>query len=453
MAQAAFPFALPQPSAAAARPGWPTGAGEPTHPAATAAANSGQAPHHLERSGFEIGWDHARYHLTPPVAHLHAASPVRQGWQAGRAAFGGRTLKAGAAARQWLGLRLAAWQHGQAFEAVQVTPHFIKQIDASHCPITRAPLLLATGGDHDAVVQRLNPHAAYAAGNLAVTSRAAGQARAGLDCHALMAKAHAALDACDRQLDGHSAEVWQRLAVLASFATPLPHGVAATVPLRVLPPNRVRVINPVQALQVMLTLQFTQGGYARRLLTLAALLPSRPGSRSGSDSGSDLRQTFQIFMHTLLARRLNAGQNLGPAATRQAMEDSWADTLVNRRWQRLALRLTPADCELLLERASRRGLCVGGGRWLSASAATDGWQLGDGLGDGSAAAAAAAAAAAPAADAAAGNRAAPAAPATEQAEAPAGQTPAFQAGAVSVAGATRPLARNTRKRGSQNLAS
>jgi hypothetical protein len=152
--------------------------------------------------------------------------------------------------------------------------------------------------------------------------------------------------------------------VLASFATPLPHAQAALLPLRVLPPNRVRVINPVQALQVVLTQQFSQAGYARRLLGLAALMPS-----------SDARQAFQIFMHTLLARRLAVGPSPTPMALRRALEDTWADALVNRRWQRLATRLTAADCELLLQRAGQRHWVVGGSRWVSNETATDGWAL------------------------------------------------------------------------------
>jgi hypothetical protein len=57
------------------------------------------------------------------------------------------------------------------------------------------------------------------------------------------------------------------------------------------------------------------------------------------------------------------------------MEDTWCDTLVQRRWQRLATRLTAADCEWLLQRASQRGLVVGGSRWLSCESATEGWAM------------------------------------------------------------------------------
>jgi hypothetical protein len=200
--------------------------------------------------------------------------------------------------RQWLALRLAAWQQGQAFEDVQVTPHFLAQISSPHCPVTRLPLC---GAGEQAAVLRLNTGAAYAAGNLVVAHRSAAEARADLGCDDLLALAQRVGEQADGQLRGLDVRAWQRLAVLASFATPLPHGLAATLPLLVLPPNRVRVLNPVQALQVMLTLQFTRAGYARRLLTLAALMP-----------GSEARQAFRVFMHTLLSRCAARWKTAGP---------------------------------------------------------------------------------------------------------------------------------------------
>jgi hypothetical protein len=324
MAQAAFEFASPAPTGACA---------------------DAPAPG-LDDAGFAIGWDHARHRVTPPLAHLDASSPVAQGWAAGRSAFVARPLRATAAVRQWLALRLQAWLDGTPVDDPQVNPSFLARIDADTCPVSRLPLMLGTGADDDAAVLRLNPAAAYAAGNLAVVSRRVAQAAAGGD----------ALSDDDAR---------QRLQVLASFATPLPHAQAALLPLRVLPPNRVRVINPVQALQVMLTLQFSQGGYARRLLALAALVPG----------GAEVRQAFQIFMHTLLARRLAVGPQPTALELRQAMEDTWGDALVQRRWARLAGRLDAADCERLLERAHQRGLVVGGGRWLSADAAVEAWAL------------------------------------------------------------------------------
>lgn len=320
----------------------------------------------MDDTGFAIGWDHAHHHVTPPLRHLNDHHPVGQGWAAGRTAFGDRRLRATAAVRQWLALRLQAWQAGAVFEGQQVNPAFLARIDVDHCPVSRQPLLLATGTAADATVLRLNTAAAYAAGNLAVVSQQVAAAWAQGDWQAAQARAQALAANPDKlaQHLGLGAAAWQRLVVLASFATPLPHARAALLPLLVLPPNRVRVINPVQALQVMLTLQFSQGGYARRMLGLSALVP-----------GAEARQSFQIFMHTLLARRLAVGPQPTPLQLRQAMEDTWSDVLVQRRWQRLASRLGAADCELLLQRASQRGLVVGAGRWMSTDAATDGWAL------------------------------------------------------------------------------
>jgi len=317
----------------------------------------------FDHTGFEIGWDHAHYRVTPPLRHLHGDNPVRQGWDRGRTVFGTRTLRPSAAVRQWLALRLQAWQHGQVFEGVQVNPAFLAHIDAVDCPVSRQPLTLCAARDSDATVTRLNPAAAYAAGNLVVLSQRVATLWADGDWAAALDQARRA-EAGEAGADGLSAAEWTRLAVLASFATPLPHAQAALLPLRALPPNRVRVINPVQALQVMLTLQFTQAAYARRLMALAALMP-----------GGEARQAFQVFMHTLLARRLAVGPAPAAAELRRALEDSWADPLVNRRWQRLASRLTAADCERLLQRASQRGLVVGGGRWLSDDVATEGWAM------------------------------------------------------------------------------
>ena len=320
-------------------------------------AAAAASPQDLDAVGVEVGWDHAHYGVTPPLRHLHDHNPVRQGWDAGRAAFGRRTLTATAAVRQWLALRVQAWQHGQAFEDVQVNPHFLARIDAVACPVSRVPLTLYAGLATDATVTRLNTGAAYAAGNLAVLSQRVARLQAG--------SADQAAQPAQPDAGGAlSPDEQARWDTLASFATPLPHAQAALLPLRVLPPNRVRVINPVQALQVMLTLQFLTAGYARRLLGLAVLMPS-----------TEVRQAFQIFMHTLLARRLSAGQDASAPALRLAIEDAWADVLVNRRWQRLATRLTAADCELLLQRASQRGWVVGGGRWVSADSATEGWAL------------------------------------------------------------------------------
>lgn len=320
----------------------------------------------FDDAGFEIGWDHAHHRLVPPVEHLHDGHPVRQGWQAGQAVFGARTLRATPHVRKWLQLRLHAWMRGRAFESMQVTPHYLAQIDVPVCPVTREPLTRATGAPSDASVDRVFNGAGYAAGNLAVMSTRANAAKAAYGWDDALAFVRQIERGGLGQVDGLDAGQWSRLAVLMSFVTPLAHAQVACLPLLVLPPNRLRLLNPVQALQALLTLQHTRAGVPRRLNELAGAVPV------------PVRHDFQVFMHTLLARRLAAGPQADTATLRRTMEDAWGDPLLNRRWQRVALRLTEADCERLLQYAGRRGLAGSGWRWLPREAATDGWALASG---------------------------------------------------------------------------
>ncbi|MEP7099573.1 MAG: hypothetical protein ABI781_03635, partial [Burkholderiales bacterium] len=131
-----------------------------------------------EHVGFELGWDYAHYRVTLPAPYAQEASPLRNGLLAGQAAFGTRTLAATRHVRKWLQLRLHAWLRGRSVELVQVTPNYLQQIDASHCPITRVALSSATMEGTDASVDRVRNDAGYAAGNLAVMSTKANHAKA-----------------------------------------------------------------------------------------------------------------------------------------------------------------------------------------------------------------------------------------------------------------------------------
>jgi hypothetical protein len=321
-------------------------------------------PVHQPDAGFELGWDYAHYGTVPPADHLHPLSPVRQGWEAGKDSFGRRTLQANRFTRKWLQLRLNAWLRGRVFDSQQVNPTLLRQIDVAVCPVTRETLTHGSGQPSDASVDRVLNDAAYAVGNLAVMSTRANRAKSAYGVDDAMAFLRQIEVGRLGQIDGLSAEQWARIAVLTSFATPMPHAKAAHLPLLVLPPNRLRVLNPVQSIQVMLSLQFTRAGHARRCAALAGLMPS-----------AEARHAFNTFMHTLLARRLAAGRIAAPLAERHAVEDLWRDPLINQRWQRLALRLTADDCERIGRVAADRGLAGSGVRWLTADSATDGWAL------------------------------------------------------------------------------
>ena len=319
-----------------------------------------------DATGFEIGWDYAHYRMVPAADHLHEGHPVRQGWEAGVAVFGTRTLRATPQVRKWLQLRLNAWLRGRVFEGVQVTPNYLGQIEVPTCPITREQLTHGTGLPSDASVDRVCNRAGYAAGNLAVMSVRANAAKSSYDWDDAMAFSRQIEKGQLGQIDGLDAAQWARLAVLMSFVTPLPHAQAACLPLLALPTRRLRVLNAVQSLQVMLTLQFAQPGRAPRTAALAALVPAAA------------RHEFHVFMTTLLAHRVAAGRLQGEAVMRRSMEDAWSRPLVNSRWQRFALQLTAADCERIVRRAADRGLIAGGWRYLTFEQATEGWSLASG---------------------------------------------------------------------------
>jgi hypothetical protein len=314
-----------------------------------------------DATAFELGWDYAHYRLTPPPEALAPGHAVHQGWRAGCATFGTRTLKPTPQVRKWLQLRFSAWRRGKPFEGTQVTPNFLAQIDVPVCPITRAVLTQASGAGSDASVDRVGNHAGYAAGNLAVMSTRANQAKAGLGCRDALTLVQQLEASGLDTLDGLDALQWSRLAVLMSFVTPMAHDEAACLPLLVLPPNRLRLLNPVQALQAVATLAFTEAQAVPRLRALMAHLPAAS------------RHDFQVFVLTLQARRLAVGQPVQGTDLRHALEDFWTDAAVNRRWQRFALQLDEAACERAVRIAARQGLGGRGWQWLPAAAATEGW--------------------------------------------------------------------------------
>lgn len=314
--------------------------------------------------GYELGWDHARHGIVPPADHLHPLSPVRQGWQAGRGRFAQRSLRADRYVHRWLTLRLHAWRLGQVFDAQHVNAALLRRIDVGRCPITREAFSDDAEATSGASITRVNPLAAWASGNLAVISRAAEQCRADRSASEVMRVVQRLESAATQHVDGMTAEQWARLAVWCAFATPLPHHQVAQLPLLVLPSQRLRVVNAAQSLQVLLSVQVTRAGHPRRCAALAALMPT-----------AETRHAFHTFMHTLLARRLARGRIDDAVAERHAVEDLWREPLLNRRWQRLVLRLTDTDCEHLVRSAVERDLAGPRLRWLPQAAATDGWAL------------------------------------------------------------------------------
>jgi len=309
--------------------------------------------------GFDIGWDHSRHGLLPPPDQWLDGNPLHQGWRAGKACFGERTLGASRRVRLWLSLRLHAWLRGRAFELAEVTPHYLGQLEVALCPVIRRTLVQA-----DMSVDRVCDRAGYAAGNLAMMSTMANRAKAALGWGEALQRARLAQAAEGGRVDGLDAAEWTRLAVLMSFVTPLPHAQAACLPLRVLPPNRLRLLNPVQGLQALVTRELARPDGTRRLRALAGLLPN-----------DWLRLDFHRFLSALLPRRIEAGQGADACMLRHALEVAWCDARVNRCWQRFALQLDEATIERLLQRCAAGALA--GTRVLlhARDTATEGWAL------------------------------------------------------------------------------
>ena len=341
------------------------------HPCAEPLAPSALLTTH-EHIGFELGWDHAHYGVTPPAPYAQEPSSLRHGWLAGEAAFGVRTLKPTASVRQWLQLRLHAWLRGRSVELFQVTPNYLQRLDVSHCPITRDALPFAEGERRETAIDRVRNDAGYAAGNLVMMSARACVAKAAHrfeEAQAIARRLEAGVERGNNALhvqDGLSAVQWSRMAVLCSFVEPLSHVQASELPLLVLPPNRLRLFNPVQALQAFISQQLLSAGWSQRINAIEALMPGPPA-----------RRAFRSFFQTLLPRVLEAGRPADPQRVRWAIEDAWRHASVVQRWARFALLLTPAKCESVLSRAASQRLAPAGFRLESLTDvdATDGWCL------------------------------------------------------------------------------
>jgi len=317
-----------------------------------------------EHIGFELGWDYAHHHVTPPAPYGQEPSSLRHGWLAGQATFGLRTLEPTKHVRKWLQLRLHAWLRGRSVELVQVTPHYLQQIDVSHCPITRAPLSSATMEGSDASIDRVRSDAGYAAGNLAVMATRANHAKAAYGFRDALQFVKRIEDNELGGLQGLSAEQWARVAVLCSLVEPLPHDEACTLPMLVLPPNRLRLFNPAQALQAFISQQLLAPGWSHRVTRLEDLLP-----------GKSVKRAFQTFFHALLPRVLEASKGADGVAQRWAIEDAWRNPLAQQRWTAFVSQLTAAQCEALVTRASAKKLGALRVQQLSDAQATDGWNL------------------------------------------------------------------------------
>jgi hypothetical protein len=280
---------------------------------------------------WQIGFDHARHGLPLPAAHLHPGSPLYAGWQAALARRLTRHRDPNSNQRRHLMLRLQAWLEGVAFEDQLLTPHYLQQLDASHCPVTRAALHDEQGHAQQRRWVRLRQHEGYAAGHLAVLSATAANALKGRSLAELNALARQALRQAE-PLEGLEANQWARLASLVACVSPEADPLAVAA---VLPPNRLQMAHTSQALQAWLTRQMGHAGWSQRLQALHDRL-----------SGVPQRQAATLLAAALAPHALCLPMD--GIERRWALEDLWLDARVQRRWQAFIALVSPLTLERLL---------------------------------------------------------------------------------------------------------
>ena len=286
--------------------------------------------------GDAIGFEYARFGLVPPAPCLWPGHPIREGWERGRRLMMRRTRPATLAVTRWLALRLAAWQRGEAFDDHQITPQVLRSLEvATHCPITGRAL------QDDARVVPIALPRGWTAGNLVLLSPAIAERWVTIDWEMAKAALARAEGEPEGLVDGLPLRHWRRIVALKSLATPLAHEEAARIPLHVLPPNRIRLVNPIQELQAVLTLQLAVPGWGQRARGIADSLPLA------------LRNEFNLFFNSLLAQALRQGHGSARTEMRDALATAWGDDVVMRRWLRFAARVDAPLAETLVERLTR----------------------------------------------------------------------------------------------------
>jgi hypothetical protein len=171
----------------------------------------------------------------------------------------------------------------------------------------------------------------YSAGHLVCLGATAAKALEGRSAADLRALAqHAAATACT--LEGLDAGAWTRLAALVALVTPNTDSDQA---LPVQAPNRLVIVNPLQALQAWVARQLGAAGWSQRLQALHDALPTVAARQAAS------ALAVALAPHALTVP-LNGPQRL------HALEDLWLDARVQRRWHGLAQAVSPLTAERLL---------------------------------------------------------------------------------------------------------
>lgn len=128
----------------------------------------------VAETGFDIGWDFARFGRG--LDRASSERSVLAGYRAGREHFRVPQHVPDRFVSKWLQLRLNAFRRRRILDQ-EVTPAYLKRIDCAMCPITLIAMTHAALAESDWSVDRINNDGAYAPGNLMVMCVKANRAK------------------------------------------------------------------------------------------------------------------------------------------------------------------------------------------------------------------------------------------------------------------------------------
>jgi len=161
----------------------------------------------LDRIGFHIGQDFAHYGRVL-AADVHES--IIAGYQEGLKEKG--KWKSDRYINKWLQLRLNAYARGKLFSD-QITPDYIRSLDAETCPITGVQLTHATGKESDWSIDRIANDFDYIPSNLIVMSTRANKAKGDKSADRIIRIS----ESTDANRDGLTADEWKRMAELVQW--------------------------------------------------------------------------------------------------------------------------------------------------------------------------------------------------------------------------------------------
>lgn len=245
----------------------------------------------LDRVGFHIGQDFAHYGRTVDAA---APESIHAGYQEGLKEKG--KWKTDRFINKWLQLRFNAYVRDKLFSD-QITPDYIKSIDAQVCPITGVQLTHASGEKTDWSIDRIANDFDYIPTNLIVMSTHANLAKGDKSADQIIQISNTVVG----DKEGLAAAEWRRMAELVQW-----------VKFRQLPTDELDKINTTE-------------------LFVSSLLKGDKPINKGQYS------QLAIFQAWLL-QQLESGVKHPPHVDQDLNQDKQARRVFHKLWNRMVKR-------------------------------------------------------------------------------------------------------------------